>query len=71
MEGGGVGDVYGQARAWDVLITTLKVPMVRLGEARAWIWGQTLSDRIARGINRLNLLAVALNPIHQALLPLF
>jgi hypothetical protein len=52
-------------------VYALESSMIRLGETRAWIWGQTLSDRIARGINRLNLLAVALNPIHQALLPLF
>jgi hypothetical protein len=38
---------------WVVLATNLKVSIAPLGEARTWIWGQTLSDRIARGINRL------------------
>ena len=39
--------------------------MVPLGETRTWIWGQTLSDRIARGIKAIILLALALNPIHH------
>jgi hypothetical protein len=39
--------------------------MVPLGETRTWIWGQTLSDRTARGITRFILLAVALNPIYH------
>lgn len=46
-------------------MTNLKVSMVPLGETPDLDWGQTLSDRIARGIKRLFSWLIALNPIHH------